>query len=115
MRILLVDDTVSLRKAVKRTLEVAGYEIVGEAGDGREAIVQFMRLRPDVTIMDYQMPRVSGLEALRAIRREFPQAAVIICSSDDIEGEALAGGAKAFILKPFGRNELLYALSTINE
>jgi two-component system chemotaxis response regulator CheY len=110
MNLLIVDDNVRLRQGLKRSLEHAGHCIVGEASDGRTAVLLFSVLRPDAVIMDYEMPRLNGIEALREIKQQFPEAVVIICSGENVALRACEAGAKAFLLKPFSARELLELL-----
>jgi DNA-binding NarL/FixJ family response regulator len=91
--------------------------IVGEATSGREAIESFRTTRPDITLMDLQMPDMDGIDAILAIRSEFPNARVIVLTT--YEGDALAyralkAGARAYILKSMVRKDLLSAIRTVH-
>lgn len=113
MRILIVDDRVTLRELWKRGLEKAGHTVVGTAKNGIEALEQFRTLRPDITIMDHEMPELKGLDALRRIRGEFPNAVVIMCASHDLNLLARSLGAKAFVPKPLFVGDLLRAVQSV--
>ena len=84
--------------------------LVAQASNGAEALEEFRRHRPDVTLMDLQLPGINGTDAMIAIRGEFPQARVIVLSTSDSDGEiqrALRSGASAYMLKSMPKNELL--------
>lgn len=105
VRVLVVDDTPDIRELVALTLEVTGggdFEVVGQAGDGREAITQAERLRPDLVLLDLAMPIMDGLEALPAIRRAVPGAKVLVLSgfnARELGAEALEAGASGYMEK----------------
>ncbi|NCO43619.1 MAG: two-component system response regulator [Armatimonadetes bacterium CG_4_10_14_3_um_filter_66_18] len=103
-RVLVVDDAAFMRMMLKDILKSGGYEIVGEAGDGKEALDAYPTLKPDFVTMDIVMPNMGGLDALRALRQADPNAAVIMVSAmgqDALVQEASEAGAKGFIIKPF--------------
>lgn len=104
MRFLIVDDAEAPLRALQRLLAELGHEVAGTARNGQEAVDAFERLRPDVVIMDVIMPRMNGLDALRVIRAEHPDAAVVMSSSlqscqTALEAERL--GAQYCLAKPF--------------
>lgn len=111
IRVLIVDDHPMLREGVAAVVGTQqDIEIVGEAENGQRAIEQFRRLRPDVTLLDLQMPVMGGLEALAAIRAEFPEARVVVLttySGDAQAVRALKTGAMGYLLKSALRTELL--------
>ena len=88
--------------------------LVAEASNGREAIQQFRRHRPDITLMDLQMPEMNGLEAMAAIRIEFPDAKIIILTTyeSDVQ-DAMKLGARAFLLKTQSDNQLLGTIRAV--
>jgi len=118
IRILAVDDHPIVREGIAALIAIqADMILVGEASDGREAIQQFRTHRPDVTVMDLQMPEMSGLDALIAIRNEFPDAKIIMLTtykSDTQIVRALKAGAQGYLLKSALHKELLTAIRTAN-
>jgi two-component system chemotaxis response regulator CheY len=110
VRVLIVDDALFMRNMLKEVFLKAGYEVVGEAADGIEAVDQYRRLRPDLVTMDIVMPRRSGIEALREICREDPDARIVMCSAMGQESlilEAVEAGARDFIVKPFKEDRVI--------
>ena len=104
LKILIVDDALFMRNLLKGILEEEGWQVVGEAGDGVEAVQKYKELRPDVTTMDIVMPLKSGIEALSEIVTFDRGAKVIVCSAmgqESLVKEAQLAGAKGYILKPF--------------
>ncbi|PYV34856.1 MAG: DNA-binding response regulator [Acidobacteria bacterium] len=118
-KVLLVDDHEVVRKGVRALLEGhPGYEVVGEAVDGREAIEKAAQLRPDVVILDVGMPDMNGLEATRQIIKENPQTRVLILTIHDAQylaSEALRAGARGYVLKSDAGAELLEALESLRQ
>lgn len=114
IRILAVDDHPIVRGGIAALIAIQPDMIlVGEASDGREAIQQFRTHRPDVTLMDLQMPEMNGLDALIAIRNEFPDARIIVLTtykSDTQIVRALKAGAQGYLLKNALHKELLDAI-----
>lgn len=111
IRILAVDDHPIVREGIAGLIAIqSDMVLAGEACDGREAIQQFRTLRPDVTLMDLQMPEMNGLEALIAIRNEFPDAKVIMLTTYKSDAQiirALKAGAQGYLLKNALHKELL--------
>jgi DNA-binding NarL/FixJ family response regulator len=118
IRILIVDDHPMLREGVAAVLDLQpDMELVGEAGNGAEAIARFRELRPDVTLMDLQMPGVSGLEAIETIRAEFPTARIVVLTTyagDAQALRALKAGATGYLLKSTLRRELLDTIRNVH-
>ena len=111
IRVLAVDDHPITREGIARLIVIQhDMVLVGQASDGREAIQQFRTLRPDVTLMDIQMPGMNGVDALIAIRNEFPEAKIIVLTtykSDTQVIRALKAGAQGYLLKTALHTELL--------
>ncbi|UWZ82793.1 response regulator [Occallatibacter riparius] len=119
IRILVVEDHHVVRKSLVTLLEtVAGFEVVGEAGDGVEAINQFHLCQPDVTLIDLRLPGISGAEVVRSIRSEAKHARFIVLTTYDGEDDvyrALRSGAQSYLLKGITRDELIAAIHLVNE
>jgi DNA-binding NarL/FixJ family response regulator len=118
IRILTVDDHQLLREGIAAVLDSQDdMTIVGQAADGHEAIESFRRLRPDVTLMDLRMPDMSGIEAILAIRKEFPQARIIVLTTyagDAQAAAALKAVASGYILKNLVRKELIDTIRIVH-
>src|SRR6201997_4302852 len=118
IRILAVDDHPLVRKGIVGLVaDEADMTTVAEASNGREAIQQFRVHRPDVTLMDLQMPEMNGLDALIAIRGEFPDARVIVLTTypGDVQVlRALKAGARAYLLKNLLHKELVETIRTVH-
>jgi DNA-binding NarL/FixJ family response regulator len=118
IRILVVDDHSLFREGIVGLLaDQADMQLVAEASNGREAIQQFRAHRPDVTLMDLQMPEMSGLDAVIAIRGEFPEAKIIVLTTYTGDAQvlrALKAGARAYLLKNLLHRELLETIRAVH-
>ena len=118
IRILVVDDHPMLREGVMAVIEAqGGFEIAGEATNGTEAIKAFRKLKPDVTLMDLQMPGMGGIEAIQAIRSESPDARIIVLTTyaGDVQAlQALRAGAMGYLLKSALRKDLIDTIRKIH-
>jgi two-component system, chemotaxis family, chemotaxis protein CheY len=115
-RLLVVDDALFMRKLICGVAAEAGWEVVGEAGDGAEAVALYERLRPDLVTMDLVMPVMGGLEALRQIRDRDPAAQVVVVTALDqkqVLMDSIRDGAIDFIVKPFERQRVLTLLAKL--
>jgi two-component system, chemotaxis family, chemotaxis protein CheY len=115
-RILIVDDTRFMRETLTGIIQKANHEVVGEAENGLEAILLYRKIKPDLVTMDITMPEMSGLDAVRQIKKEFPDAKIIMCSAmgqQKMIVEAIEAGAKDFIVKPFDDNRVLEAIDRV--
>jgi len=102
-RVLIVDDSTIMRRNLKTILVQAGHTVVGEAVNGGQAHLMYRTYVPDLVTMDITMPNVNGIEAVKIIRKDFPEAKIIMVSALDQRSmvlEALKEGAKHYIIKP---------------
>jgi len=114
--VLLADDQELVRTGLKLILELAGIEVVGEAGDGAEAVELARRLSPDVALMDVRMPGMDGIEATRRIGLAGLRTRVLVLTTFDLDEyvyDALRAGASGFLLKDAGRERLVEAVHTV--
>ena len=118
VRVLSVDDHPLLREGIATLLNnQPDMCVVGEASSGREALERFRELHPDITLMDVRLPDMSGIDAMIAIRKEFPEARVIMVttSEGDVEIQrALAGGARGYMLKSMPPKDLVEAIRQVH-
>jgi DNA-binding NarL/FixJ family response regulator len=119
VRIMVVDDHPLLREGVAALIATEpDLQLVAMAADGREAIEQFRATRPDVTLMDLQMPNMSGIDAVISIRNEWPDARIIVLTTyagDALAMRALKAGAQAYVLKGMVRKDLLETIRAVSE
>ncbi len=116
IRVLIVEDHNVVRQGLAALINLAeGIQVVGEAADGVEAIAQFRKLQPDVTLVDLRLPRLGGVEVIQRVRLESPQARFVVLTTYDGDEDiyrALKSGAKAYLLKGMTSEELI---ATIRE
>jgi two-component system, NarL family, response regulator len=119
INVLLVDDHVVVRMGLRSMIESeACMRVVGEAGNGEEALDLFRKLKPDVVLMDLRMPRVGGVEAITAIRAHDPKAHILVLTTydgDESIYQALKAGAQGYLLKDVPKEEFIVALRKVAE
>jgi two-component system response regulator NreC len=117
-RILLADDHILVRDGIKVTLEVNGFEVVGEASDGREAIKMVRELKPDVAVFDVSMPGLNGVDAARIAIKESPGLRVILLTvhiENEYVDEALKAGVSGYVLKKQATADLIRAIQEVSQ
>jgi DNA-binding NarL/FixJ family response regulator len=118
IRIMVVDDQAVVRQGFVVLVNlVSDMKVIAEAANGKQAVEQFRQYRPDVTLMDLRMPVMSGVEAIVAIRKEFPQARIIVLTTFDGDEDiyrSLQAGAHGYLLKDMFFNELEDAIRTVH-
>ena len=115
-KILIVDDAAFMRMMIREVLVKNGFEVVGEAENGKIAVEKYKELAPDLVIMDITMPEMNGLDALRAIKAQDKASKVIMCSAMGQQAmvvEAIQSGAKDFIVKPFQADRVCEAIRKV--
>lgn len=115
-RVLIVDDAIIMRLAIRTILERNGYVIAGEAVNGQDGVEKYKALRPDIVTMDFTMPIIDGIQALKSIREFDHNAKVIMISAMGQEiliKDAIINGAISFIVKPFKETNVMQALKKI--
>ena len=113
MRILIADDHALFRESLKSLLEAHDVEVVGEAGNGRAAVDEAWRSKPDIILMDLAMPELDGLEATRLLAAELPEIKVVVLTASDDDAklfEAIKSGAKGYLLKDLKADRFLELL-----
>jgi two-component system chemotaxis response regulator CheY len=109
IRVLLVDDSTYIRTVLSSIIVEAGFEVVGEAADGKEAIRKYMELKPDVLLMDVIMEPMDGMAATKAILAKDPAARILmvtVLEAKEILVDLIKIGAKGYITKPFSKEEI---------
>lgn len=115
-KVLVVDDAAFMRMMLKDILNKNGFEVVGEAENGLQAVEKFKEVRPDITTMDITMPEMDGISAVKQIKALDPGAKVVMCSAMGQQAmviEAIQAGAKDFIVKPFQPERVVEALRKV--
>ena len=114
--VLVCDDAIFMRTMISDILSQAGYEIVGEAETGVQAVQKFKELKPDLVTMDIVMPDMGGIDAVREIVSQDPDARILMCSAMGQQAlvvEAIQAGAKDFVVKPFQPSRVLEAVQRV--
>ena len=115
-RVLVCDDAIFMRTMISDILSGAGYEVVGEAETGLQAIERYRLLNPDLVTMDIVMPDMGGIDAVREIVKQDPNAKILMCSAMGQQAlvvEAIQAGAKDFVVKPFQPSRVLEAVQRV--
>jgi len=113
-KVLIVDDAAFMRMMIKDILTKNGFEVVGEAADGIQAIEKYKETQPDLVTMDITMPEMDGITALKQIQEFNPSAKIIMCSAMGQQAmviDAIQAGARDFIVKPFQADRVIEAIS----
>ncbi len=114
--VLVCDDAIFMRTMISDILSQAGFEIVGEAESGVQAVEKYKVLKPDLVTMDIVMPDMGGIEAVREICKGDPEAKILMCSAMGQQAlvvEAIQAGAKDFVVKPFQPSRVLEAVQRV--
>jgi two-component system chemotaxis response regulator CheY len=114
--VLVCDDAIFMRTMISDILSGAGYEVVGEAETGLQAIERYRQLKPDLVTMDIVMPDMGGIDAVREIVKDDPNARILMCSAMGQQAlvvEAIQAGAKDFVVKPFQPSRVLEAVQRV--
>lgn len=115
-KVLICDDAAFMRMMIKDILTKNGYEVAGEAENGKKAVEKYNETKPDLVLMDITMPEMDGIQALKQIKATDPSACVIMCSAMGQQAmviEAIQSGAKDFIVKPFQAERVLEAVKKV--
>ena len=114
--VLICDDAIFMRSMLGDILRQAGFSVIGEASTGAQAVERYRELKPDLVTMDIVMPDMTGIEAVREIVLEFPEAKVLMCSAMGQQAlviEAIQAGARDFVVKPFQPSRVLEAVQRV--
>lgn len=114
--VLVCDDAIFMRTMISDILAQAGFEVVGEAETGREAVEKYRQLKPDLVTMDIVMPDMGGIEAVREICKDDADARILMCSAMGQQAlvvEAIQADAKDFVVKPFQPSRVLEAVQRV--
>ena len=114
--VLVCDDAIFMRTMIGDILSQAGYEVVGEAETGTQAVERYVALKPDLVTMDIVMPDMGGIDAVREIVQHDPGARILMCSAMGQQAlvvEAIQAGAKDFVVKPFQPSRVLEAVQRV--
>jgi two-component system chemotaxis response regulator CheY len=114
--VLVCDDAIFMRTMISDILQQSGFDVIGEAETGVEAVAQYRILRPDLVTMDIVMPDMGGIDAVREITKFDPNARILMCSAMGQQAlvvEAIQAGAKDFVVKPFQPSRVLEAVQRV--
>ena len=114
--VLVCDDAIFMRTMVSDILEKAGFEVLGQAESGLQAVEKYKQLKPDFVTMDIVMPEMGGIDAVREIKKHDPNAKILMCSAmgqQQLVDEAMQAGARGFVVKPFQPARVLEAVQQL--
>jgi len=114
--VLVCDDAIFMRTMISDILQQSGFDVIGEAETGVEAVAQYRKLKPDLVTMDIVMPDMGGIDAVREITKFDPSARILMCSAMGQQAlvvEAIQAGAKDFVVKPFQPSRVLEAVQRV--
>lgn len=114
--VLICDDAIFMRTMIGDILTQAGFQVLGEAENGVQAVDRYRELKPDFVTMDIVMPEMGGIDAVREIMREDPEAKILMCSAMGQQAlviEAIQAGARDFVVKPFQPSRVLEAVQRV--
>jgi two-component system, chemotaxis family, chemotaxis protein CheY len=115
-KVLVVDDAAFMRLSLRTMLQRNGFEVIGDAANGREAVDKYFDLRPDIVTMDITMPEMDGVEALSEIKKKHPSAKIIMISALGQESwvrKAIILGASGFVIKPYKEEHIIQTLNKL--
>ncbi len=118
MRVLIADDHALFRDGITSLLEAAGFEVIGQVGDGQAAIDSVTSLQPDLALIDISMPICNGLEALEQIKSKSPETRIVILTVSDEDADlftAIEAGADGYLLKSLGSDEFISSLRALEK
>ncbi|KPK73606.1 chemotaxis protein CheY [candidate division WOR_3 bacterium SM23_60] len=116
MRVLIVDDAMFMRRMLSDILEKGGHTVCGEAASGKEAVERYQELKPDLVTMDIIMPDMSGIEAVKEIKKADPEAKILMVSAMGQQAlvlEAVQAGALDYVVKPFQPSRVLESIDRV--
>lgn len=116
INILIADDAAFMRMMIKDILEKNGFNVIGEASNGLEAVELYKKEKPDIVTMDITMPKIDGIEAVKLIKEYDNEAKIIMCSAMGQQAmvmDAIRAGAKDFIVKPFQADRVIEAINKV--
>jgi two-component system chemotaxis response regulator CheY len=115
-KVLVVDDAAFMRLSLRTILQRNGFEVIGEAANGAEAVNKYFDLRPDIVTMDITMPEMDGVEALTEIKKKDPSAKIVMISALGQESwvrKAIIFGASGFVVKPYKEEQIIQTLNKL--
>jgi len=118
VKVLIVDDAAFMRMAIRKVLEKHGFDVIAEAENGQISVEKYIEYHPDIVTMDITMPEMSGIDALKAIKKHDADAKIVMVSAMGQEAlvrEAIICGAKSFIVKPYKEDHIIQTLQGIAE